>query len=86
MSLEIYRKQNLRPDNTNVLCSNTSENQRKIRKAFGLSRGQEGGIGEVPKKGSHHKMFTLCTRTVYLGADFYSTNARTFIFSEILLY
>ena len=27
-------------------------------------------------------MFTLCTRTVYLGADFYSDNARTFIFSD----
>ena len=27
-------------------------------------------------------MFTLCTRTVYLGADFYSTNAKTFIFSD----
>jgi hypothetical protein len=27
-------------------------------------------------------MFTFCTRTVYLGADFYSTNARTFIFSD----
>ena len=27
-------------------------------------------------------MFTLCTRTVYLGADFCSTNARTFIISD----
>ncbi|MBR2246816.1 MAG: hypothetical protein IJ880_07330, partial [Bacilli bacterium] len=27
-------------------------------------------------------MFTFCTRTVYLGADFYSTNARTFIISD----
>lgn len=27
-------------------------------------------------------MFTLCTRTVYLGADFYSTCARSFIFSD----
>jgi hypothetical protein len=27
-------------------------------------------------------MITLCTRTVYLGADFYSDNARTFIFSD----
>ena len=27
-------------------------------------------------------MFTFCTRTVYLGADFYSTNARTFILSD----
>ena len=27
-------------------------------------------------------MFTFCTRTVYLGADFYSTCARSFIFSD----
>jgi hypothetical protein len=39
-------------------------------------------IGKIPTKGQPHKMFTLCTRTVYLGADFYSTNARTFIFSD----
>ena len=79
---DIIKKCKLRPDNTNVLCSNTSENQRKIRKAFGLSKGQGGGIGEVPKKGGPHKMFTLCTRTVYLGADFYSTCARSLILSD----
>ena len=27
-------------------------------------------------------MFTFCTRTVYLGADFYSDNARSFILSD----
>ena len=27
-------------------------------------------------------MFTFCTRTVYLGADFYSDNARSFIISD----
>ena len=27
-------------------------------------------------------MFTLCTRTVYLGADFYSKCARSFVFSD----
>ena len=27
-------------------------------------------------------MFTLCTRTVYLGADFYSTCARSFVFAD----
>lgn len=27
-------------------------------------------------------MFTFCTRTVYLGADFYSLCARSFIFSD----
>ena len=79
---DLIKKCKLRPDNTNVLCSNTPENQKKIRKAFGLGRGQEGGIGEVPRKGDPHKMFTLCTRTVYLGADFYSTCARSLILSD----
>ena len=69
-------------DNTNVLCARTSENQKKIRKAFGLGRTDLGGIGEVPIEGETHKMFTLCTRTVYLGADFYSTNARSVILSD----
>ena len=66
--------------NVNILCSNTSENQRKIDKRLGKKSGYK--IGSVPLRGELHKMFTLCTRTVYLGADFYSTNARSFIFSD----
>ena len=79
---DIIRRCGLKHENTNVLCSNTSENQKKIRKAFGLGRSEIGGIGIVPKKGEPHKMFTLCTRTVYLGADFYSTCARSLILSD----
>ena len=79
---DIIKKCGLRSDNTNVLCSNTPENQKKIRKAFGLTKSMPGGIGSVPKKGDPHKMFTLCTRTVYLGADFYSTCARSLILSD----
>ena len=80
---DVIKRCGLTPENTNVLCSNTLTNQKKIKKAFKLSCGNTiGGIGTVPKKGEPHKMFTLCTRTVYLGADFYSTNARSFIFSD----
>jgi len=32
-------------------------------------------IGDIPQRGEPHKMFTFCTSTVYIGADFYSTNA-----------
>jgi len=39
-------------------------------------------IGTIPLKGEKPKMFTFCTRTVYLGADFYSTCAQSFIFSD----
>ena len=79
---DIIRRCGLDYSNTNVLCSNTPENQKKIRKAFGLKRNEPGGIGTVPGRGEYHKMFTLCTRTVYLGADFYSTNARSLILSD----
>ena len=79
---DIIRRAGLTFSNTNVLCSGSKENQKKVRSAFGLSRGQEGGIGKVPLRDEPRKMFTLCTRTVYLGADFYSTNARTIILSD----
>ena len=85
---DIIKNNELTYENTNVLCARTSDNEEKIRKAFNLKKsdlkkkGIESVIGKVPTKGEIHKMFTLCTRTVYLGADFYSTNARTFIFSD----
>lgn len=66
------------PDMVNILCSNTPENQKRVEKKLG----KEYSIGSVPLRGEPHKMFTFCTRTVYLGADFYSTNARSFIFSD----
>ena len=36
----------------------------------------------MPVQGEINKMFTFCTRTTYLGADFYSTNAFTIICSD----
>lgn len=80
---DIIKRCGLTPDNTNVLCANTKENLRKIKLAFKASCGRkDGGIGSIPKYGEPHKMFTLCTRTVYLGADFYSVCARSFIVSD----
>ena len=85
----IIKKNELTPLNTNVLCAKTSENEKKILKAFGIGKkelkkkyGLDSCLGTIPTNGEPHKMFTFCTRTVYLGADFYSTNARTFIFSD----
>ena len=87
---DIISKCGLTLENTNVLCANTEENELKILKAFGYkslknfkdTTGLETCLGKVPTKYQPRKMFTLCTRTVYLGADFYSDNARTFIFSD----
>lgn len=75
---DIISKTGLTPDECNILCANTSRNQARIKKRIGSGF----MIGKVPLKGQPHKMFTFCTRTVYLGADFYSTCARSFILSD----
>lgn len=76
--LTVIKSEGLKPEEVNILCSDTGDNKNKLSKKLG----DKFKIGEVPLKGQPHKMFTFCTRTVYLGADFYSTNARTFILSD----
>ena len=74
----IIKKCNLQPEEVNILCSNTPENLKRIQKKLG----KKFIIGKVPLEKEKPKMFTFCTRTVYLGADFYSLCARSFIFSD----
>lgn len=80
----IIKKNGLKADEVNIICSSKSEN---IKKLNGLSRETEEKfvIGDIPGKGDPHKMFTFCTSTVYIGADFYSTNACTYIFANPLV-
>ena len=72
---DIIRKSELKPEETNIICSDSSANVKKLKKV-----GHE--IGNIPTYGQPHKMFTLCTRTTYLGADFYSTCAFTVVCSD----
>jgi hypothetical protein len=74
----IIKSAQLTPDQCNILVSRTSENIKKIRRRLG----KKWSIGKVPLRDEPRKMFTFCTRTVYLGADFYSDNARSFIISD----
>ena len=76
--ISIIKKCGLTPEQCNILCADTEDNKKKIHKRLG----KKFNIGEVPGKFEKPKMFTFCTRTVYLGADFYSLCARSFIFSD----
>lgn len=76
--ISIIKRCDLQPDECNILCADTYENSTRIKRR--LTKDFE--IGRVPLKGEKHKMFTFCTRTVYLGADFYSTCARTYVLSD----
>ena len=94
---QVIRTNKLHLEECNIICADTTKNQESIKKALNSVLKKEAEkigiipkyfikndkvIGKIPVKGEKHKMFTFCTRTVYLGADFYSTNARTFVFSD----
>ena len=74
----------MKADEVNINCYSKSENIKKLNE---LSRetGEKFMIGDIPGKGEPHKMFTFCTSTVYIGADFYSTNAYCYIFANPLV-
>ncbi len=72
----IIKKAGLKEDQVNIICAHDSKNLKKL-KTIGIK-----SYGTIPLEGQPHKMFTFCTRTVYLGADFYSTNASTVICSD----
>ena len=76
---DIIKVAKLTAEECNILCSQSDvDNVAKLKKKLG--KGFD--IGTIPIKDQPHKMFTFCTRTVYLGADFYSKCARTFILSD----
>ena len=74
----IIKRAKLGPDQVNILVANTQDNAKKIKKRLGAKY----NIGTVPLRNEPRKMFTFCTRTVYLGADFYSDNAKSYVVSD----
>ena len=76
--VSIIKKNNLKPEECNILCARTEKN----RKFIELKLGVEWTIGKVPLKDEPIKTFTFCTRTVYLGADFYSRGNLTVVLSD----
>ena len=77
MICSAIKRNNLTPDQVNIICANTTKNLSSLRKI-----NSHFSIGTAPLRGEPHKMFTFCTRTTYVGADFYSDNASTVIISD----
>lgn len=75
--VKIIKNNNLTADQCNIICATEDKNYSKLSKLTG-----DFSIGEIPTKGEQNKMFTFCTATSYIGADFYSTNASTYIFAD----
>lgn len=94
---DIIRQNKLTVESTNVICARNPQNAKKIREAFKQVYRELGrNVREIPKEefiiGSvpipsptgeyNNKPITLCTKTVYLGADFYSKCARSIVLSD----
>ena len=79
--VRIIKKMQIRPDEVTIICSATSDNNNKL-KHLSNETGFKYTISEVPARGDVHKMFTFCTSTVYVGADFYSESAYSYIFAN----
>lgn len=75
MIKSIVKRNNLDPSEVNIICSKTKSNGDTLSLA-GLT------IGSAPLKGEKPFKYTFCTRTTYVGADFYSTSAISVIISD----
>ena len=76
--ISIIKNLELPANMVNILCSDTEDNKNRIKNKLGVKY----SIGTIPKRGELHKPITFCTRTVYLGADFYSTCAKSYVFAD----
>ena len=70
--INIIVKNNLKPDEVTVLCSEG--------KVSGLPKGFKNGGLCTDRDNPCNKTFTFCTKASFEGVDFYSTNAMTYVF------
>lgn len=75
--VNIIKQTRLQPEEVNIIVADNSENQKLIKKL-----GEGFKTGSIPLRGEEHKTFTFCTSTAYMGVDFYSPTASTFVISN----
>ena len=85
--IKLIHRLELSPYEVNIICANTKENQAKLNKLsrelkYDPKKGNGFIIGRVPLKGEINKKYTFCTKTAYIGSDFYSTCASSYVFSD----
>ena len=71
----IIKAKGLTPKNTLILCSPTTKNEAKLDKI-------KFTFGRVPLKDEPNPMFIFCTSAIYMGVDFYSDCATSYVFAD----
>lgn len=73
--LSIVKNYGLSPENTTIICSPTDENVKALE-SMGFK------IGEPPQRNKPRTTFLFATSCSYVGADFYSKDACTFVIAD----
>jgi hypothetical protein len=73
--LRVIRRCGLTSQNTLIVCSKTDKNKEKLKKE-GFT------FGKIPLEGEQNTMFTFCTSAVYMGVDFHSDCASSYVFAD----
>ena len=73
--IRVINKTGLTSDQVNIICADDGNNDGKLKR-IGHS------IGKIPLKGETNKMFTFCTKAAYIGSDFYSDCASSYVFAD----
>ena len=73
--IRVINKTGLTSDQVNIICADDNDNRDKLSKI-------DHSIGKIPLKNEPNKMFTFCTKTAYIGSDFYSDCASSYVFAD----
>ena len=85
--IKLIHKLELTSDEVNIICADTKENKSKLNKLsrdlkYNPKKGEGFKIGRIPLKGEKNKKFTFCTKSAYIGSDFHSTCASSYVFAD----
>jgi hypothetical protein len=85
--IRVIKNKKLTPSQVNIICADDDNNKKKLgilSRALGYNtrKGEGFKVGRVPLKGETNKMFTFCTKAAYIGSDFYSDCASSFVFAD----
>ena len=85
--IRVIKNKKLTPSQVNIICAEDQNNKNKLgmlSRALGYDtrKGEGFKVGKIPLKNEPNKMFTFCTKAAYIGADFYSDNASSFVFAD----
>ena len=85
--IRVIKSKKLSPSQVNIICADDQNNKNKLGTlsrtlGYNTRKGEGFKIGKIPLKDEPNKMFTFCTKTAYIGSDFYSDCASSYVFAD----